>query len=140
MTAAAYWAGMSEAAMEDSRAWTDRPLVMVAGLAGRTEQALEEARTAAGLGYHAGLLSLAAMRADLDRGEPVDAVMKRHRVFFREEGATTRALRAWPAEQLAKALTHIRAAERAVMAPANAGTVLAEQAVETIARAQARRR
>ncbi|MFC0389066.1 dihydrodipicolinate synthase family protein [Muricoccus vinaceus] len=51
-----------EAAMEDSRAWTDRPLVMVAGLAGRTEQALEEARTAAGLGYHAGLLSLAAMK------------------------------------------------------------------------------
>lgn len=51
-----------EAAMEDSRAWTDRPLVMVAGLAGRTEQAVEEARVAAGLGYHAGLLSLAAMK------------------------------------------------------------------------------
>ncbi|HEY8612773.1 MAG TPA: dihydrodipicolinate synthase family protein [Roseomonas sp.] len=51
-----------EAAMEDSRAWTDRPLVMVAGLAGRTEQAVEEARIAAGLGYHAGLLSLAAMK------------------------------------------------------------------------------
>ncbi|WP_426958682.1 dihydrodipicolinate synthase family protein [Muricoccus radiodurans] len=51
-----------EAAMEDSRAWTSRPLVMVAGLAGRTEQAVEEARTAVGLGYHAGLLSLAAMK------------------------------------------------------------------------------
>ncbi|SHJ24482.1 Dihydrodipicolinate synthase/N-acetylneuraminate lyase [Roseomonas rosea] len=51
-----------EAAMEDSRAWTDRLLVMVAGLAGRTEQAVQEATTAAGLGYHAGLLSLAAMK------------------------------------------------------------------------------
>jgi hypothetical protein len=51
-----------EAAMEDSRAWTDRPLVMVAGLAGRTEQAVQEAKTAAGIGYHAGLLSLAAMK------------------------------------------------------------------------------
>ncbi|HET8596124.1 MAG TPA: dihydrodipicolinate synthase family protein [Castellaniella sp.] len=37
-----------------------RPLVMVAGLAGRTEQAVNEARTARDLGYHAGLLSLAA--------------------------------------------------------------------------------
>ncbi|WP_375403387.1 DNA polymerase III subunit delta [uncultured Sphingomonas sp.] len=86
------------------------------------------------------LLSLAAMRADLDAGETVDAVMKRHRVFFREEQATARALRAWPADQLARALTHIRAAERAIMAPGNAGPVLAERAVETIARAQARRR
>jgi hypothetical protein len=51
-----------EAAMEDSRAWTGRPLVMVAGLAGRTEQAVQEAKTAAALGYHAGLLSLAAMK------------------------------------------------------------------------------
>ncbi|HEX8387668.1 MAG TPA: DNA polymerase III subunit delta [Sphingomonas sp.] len=86
------------------------------------------------------LLSLAAMRADLDRGEPVDAVMKRHRVFFREEQSTAQALRRWPADQLAKALTHIRTAERAVMSPGNAGTVLAEQAVEMLARAQARRR
>jgi len=55
------------AAMEDSRAWTDRPLVMVAGVCGRTEQAVEEARTAVRLGYHAGLLSLAAFKgADMD--------------------------------------------------------------------------
>jgi hypothetical protein len=55
------------AAMEDSRAWTDRPLVMVAGVCGRTEQAIEEARTAVRLGYHAGLLSLAAFKgADTD--------------------------------------------------------------------------
>jgi Dihydrodipicolinate synthetase family len=43
--------------------WTDRPLVRIAGLAGRTEQALREADLAVGLGYHAGLLSLGAMRA-----------------------------------------------------------------------------
>lgn len=48
-------------AMEDQRAWTERPMVMVAGLAGDTPQALAEARTAVGLGYHAGLLSLAAL-------------------------------------------------------------------------------
>lgn len=36
------------------------PLVMVAGLCGRTEQATREAAVARALGYHAGLLSLAA--------------------------------------------------------------------------------
>lgn len=51
-----------QAAAEDARAWTDRPLVMIAGLAGRTEQVVAEARTAISLGYHAGLLSLAAMK------------------------------------------------------------------------------
>lgn len=44
-----------------------RPLVMIAGLAGRTAQACSEARVALGHGYHAGLLSLAAMKgASLD--------------------------------------------------------------------------
>jgi dihydrodipicolinate synthase/N-acetylneuraminate lyase len=35
---------------------------MIAGLAGRTEHAVREADIAAGIGYHAGLLSLAAMK------------------------------------------------------------------------------
>jgi dihydrodipicolinate synthase/N-acetylneuraminate lyase len=35
---------------------------MIAGLAGRTAQAVAEAQTARGLGYHAGMLSLAAMK------------------------------------------------------------------------------
>lgn len=39
-----------------------RPLVRIAGLAGATEQAVSEARTAVELGYHAGLLSLAALK------------------------------------------------------------------------------
>lgn len=49
-------------AMEAARAWTGRPLVMIAGVVGRTDQAVREARTAVGLGYHAGLLSLAAFK------------------------------------------------------------------------------
>src|SRR6478735_7411585 len=55
-----------ELAMQTAREWEPiggrRPLFMVAGLAGRTEQAAREAETARGLGYHAGLLSLAAMK------------------------------------------------------------------------------
>jgi dihydrodipicolinate synthase/N-acetylneuraminate lyase len=49
-------------AAETAREWTDRPLLLVAGLAGSTDQALAEARLALRLGYHAGLLSLGAMR------------------------------------------------------------------------------
>ena len=51
--------------------WTDRPLAMVAGLAGRTEQAVAEAETALSLGYDAGLLSLAAMK-----GRDQDAIIE----------------------------------------------------------------
>ena len=47
-------------AAETANAWTDRPLVRIAGLVGRTEQALAEADVALGLGYHAGMVSLAA--------------------------------------------------------------------------------
>src|SRR5438132_10424021 len=49
-------------AMRTVAEWTDRPVVMIAGLVGRTEQAVKEAQVARGLGYHAGLLSLAAMK------------------------------------------------------------------------------
>jgi hypothetical protein len=53
-------------AMQTAREWEPlggrRPLFMVAGLAGRTEQAVREAGIARGLGYHAALLSLAAMK------------------------------------------------------------------------------
>ena len=47
-------------AAETADSWSGRPLVRIAGLVGRTEQALAEADTALGLGYHAGLVSLAA--------------------------------------------------------------------------------
>ena len=53
-------------AMQTASDWTPlggkRPLFMTAGLAGKTAQAKQEAEVARGLGYHAGLLSLAAMK------------------------------------------------------------------------------
>ncbi len=49
-------------AAETADAWADRPLAMVAGLAGNTIQAVGEARIARSLGYDAGLLSLAALK------------------------------------------------------------------------------
>jgi hypothetical protein len=52
-----------ELAAETATSWTKRPVAMVAGLAGPTQQAVAEAQTARGIGYHAGLLSLAAMKS-----------------------------------------------------------------------------
>jgi hypothetical protein len=51
-----------ELALDTAAEWTNRPLVKIAGLAGQTRQAVAEARVAARLGYHAGLLSLAAFK------------------------------------------------------------------------------
>ncbi len=47
------------------------PLVRIAGVCGRTEQAVQEARQARDLGYHAGLLSLSAMK-DADEATMVE--------------------------------------------------------------------
>ncbi|WP_423456632.1 dihydrodipicolinate synthase family protein [Ottowia sp. VDI28] len=55
------YAAVLESAMQDRLQWSSRPMVMIAGLCGQTAQAVAEARTAVGLGYHAGLLSLAAV-------------------------------------------------------------------------------
>jgi dihydrodipicolinate synthase/N-acetylneuraminate lyase len=63
-----------ELAAETAAAWrarqdgapATRPFVQVAGLLGRTDQALREAAVARALGYHCGLLSLGAWRDDPD--------------------------------------------------------------------------
>ncbi len=60
-----------ELAATTAAQWSDRPLAMVAGLAGKTRQAAAEADTARLLGYDAGLLSLAAMK-----GEHADAIIE----------------------------------------------------------------
>ena len=56
-----------ELAMRTAQDWSplggQRPLCMIAGVAGRTDQARREAETARALGYHAALLSLAAMKS-----------------------------------------------------------------------------
>jgi hypothetical protein len=57
-------------AAETARAWARRPLVLIAGLSGRTAQAVAEARLAVSLGYHCGMLSLAPMK-----GASIDALV-----------------------------------------------------------------
>lgn len=50
-----------ELAARSAGEWARTPPLLIAGLCGRTEQALREAHIARGLGYHAALLSLAAL-------------------------------------------------------------------------------
>ncbi|MBI1296558.1 dihydrodipicolinate synthase family protein [bacterium] len=53
--------------VDESLALSPRPFIKIAGLLGRTEQALREADLALSLGYHVGMLSLSAWReAPLD--------------------------------------------------------------------------
>jgi dihydrodipicolinate synthase/N-acetylneuraminate lyase len=59
--------------------WTDRPLVLIAGLVGRTDQARREAQIARDLGYHAGLMSLAAFK-----GASVDEIIEHCRAIAEE--------------------------------------------------------
>ena len=49
-------------AADEAHSWVKRPILLVGGLSGKTDQAKREAAIARGLGYHAGMLSLAAMK------------------------------------------------------------------------------
>jgi dihydrodipicolinate synthase/N-acetylneuraminate lyase len=68
--AAGEWRGEGRGTGDEGAGRTPRPFALVAGLVGRTDQALREARVATDLGYQAGLLSLAAWR-----DAPVDAIV-----------------------------------------------------------------
>jgi dihydrodipicolinate synthase/N-acetylneuraminate lyase len=59
---AGLFAPVLELAMRGAAERAHEPPIMIAGLAGRTAQAVKEAQVARGLGYHAGLLSLAALK------------------------------------------------------------------------------
>ena len=78
----ALYAPVLRLAAETAAAWLapkPRPFVLIAGLCGRTPQALAEARTALGLGYHAGLLSLGAWA-----GEAENKILAHCRAVARE--------------------------------------------------------
>jgi hypothetical protein len=66
-------------AAEEARDWAKRPVLLIAGLAGKTSGAKREAQLARELGYHAGLLSLGAMK-----GASIDALV-RHCAAVAEE-------------------------------------------------------
>jgi DNA polymerase-3 subunit delta len=85
------------------------------------------------------LMSLAEMRVDVSRGASAAEVVERHRVFFRERGATIRALQMWTPEKLTRAIDRTRKAERDMMSSGSGGTILAESAFVAVARFAAQR-
>ncbi|HTG38222.1 DNA polymerase III subunit delta [Sphingomonas sp.] len=84
------------------------------------------------------LIALADMRREVESGDSAAVVVKRHRVFWKEEQATMQALQRWNGAQLARAVDRVRAAERAMMAPGSPGAILAEVEGLAIARAAQR--
>jgi hypothetical protein len=72
-------AGLYEQVLRIAAEEVKRPVVMIAGLAGKTSAAKREAQLARELGYHAGMLSLGAMK-----GASIDALV-RHCAAVAEE-------------------------------------------------------
>jgi dihydrodipicolinate synthase/N-acetylneuraminate lyase len=66
-------------AAEEAGRWARRPVLMIAGLSGKTQSAAREAKTALALGYHAGMLSLAPMK-----GASVDELVEHCAAVARE--------------------------------------------------------
>lgn len=86
------------------------------------------------------LMTLAELQAEVAAGASIASVIEGPRVFFKEKASTGRALRQWNAVKLSGAIDHLRQAERAMMASATAGTVIAEAACVAVARASQRQR
>ncbi len=80
------------------------------------------------------MVTLAEMRGAVDAGEGVEQVMKRHRVFWREEAATAAAMRRWSLPALVAAQRAARRTEREVIAAGPAGRVVADSFLLRLAR------
>lgn len=80
------------------------------------------------------LLMLAEMRAAADAGEGIDQLMKRHRVFWREEAATATAVRRWTLDSLVAAQRAARRTEREVIAAGPAGRAVSDTFLLRLAR------
>ena len=84
---AGLFAPVLELAMRSAADWARERPIMIAGLAGRTAQAVQEAQIARDLGYHAGLLSLAALKG-AQRGRADRTCRRRWRAKFRSSDST----------------------------------------------------
>lgn len=88
------------------------------------------------------LHQLAALRADVDSGNSVEAALAKagKAIFWKDRDRIGTQVARWSSERLAAALGHIGEAERQLKAPGAPGPVIAEAALLSIARAAAARR
>ncbi|QDZ08843.1 DNA polymerase III subunit delta [Sphingomonas panacisoli] len=86
------------------------------------------------------LMSLAAMRGEVDAGADATATVKKRRLHFREEAGTIRLVQRWRAAEITAAIDRLRRAERALMSAGGAGEILSDVAITETTRAAARAR
>lgn len=86
------------------------------------------------------LMTLAAMRAEVEGGKSAAAVVKARHVHFRETASTVRQVERWKASDIAAAIDRLRRAERALMSAGGAGDILSDVAITETTRAAARAR
>ena len=86
------------------------------------------------------LMTLAAMRGEVDGGAELTATVKKRRLHFREEPAMIRLLQRWRAAEIAAAIDRLRRAERALMSSGGAGEIVSDVAITETTRAAARAR
>jgi DNA polymerase-3 subunit delta len=84
------------------------------------------------------LLTLAAMRSEVDEGQTPATVVERHRVFWKERDATARLLKRWSSPAISDAVRRVRLAGRTAMSRHDAGEVIAARELVTLARLPAR--
>lgn len=86
------------------------------------------------------LMTLAAMRAEVEGGKPAAVVVKARHVHFREVAGTVRQVERWKSADIAAAIDRLRRAERALMSAGGAGDILSDVAITETTRAAARSR
>ena len=87
------------------------------------------------------LMTMAAIRAEVDNGEQAKAAVKKRHLHFREEPVMIRLIQRWRSADIAAAIDRVRRAERALMNPAtNPGEVTADAALVELTRRAARLR
>ena len=86
------------------------------------------------------LMTLAAMRGEMEGGKQAAAIVKARHVHFREVASTVRQVERWKSAEIAAAIDRLRRAERALMSAGGAGEILSDVAITETTRAAARAR
>ncbi|HEX4695366.1 DNA polymerase III subunit delta [Sphingomonas sp.] len=86
------------------------------------------------------LMTIAAMRAEVESGADAIATVKKRRLHFREEASTIRLVQRWRSSEIAAAIERLRRAERGLMSASSAGEILSAVAITETTRRAARAR
>jgi DNA polymerase-3 subunit delta len=86
------------------------------------------------------LMTLAAMRGEVDTGNDPASVVKKRRLHFREEPGMIRLVQRWRSPDIAAAIDRLRTSERALMAPNSAGEIMSDATMTEVTRRAARMR